>query len=92
MSFLKITDPRKRDEMIRDYLQTRKNIRSNLLAERAGEIETHRELSKFFKPVTETQKTAAKEITEELKPIAQSLKVLEQKEGEKIDEEIKKNR
>ena len=56
MSFLKIADPSKRDAMIRDYLQTRKNIRSDLLAERAGEIETQRELSKFFKPVTETQK------------------------------------
>ena len=76
MSFLKITDPTKRDVMIKDYLQTRKNIRSNLLSERAGEIETQRELSKFFKPVTETQKTTAKEITEELKPIKESIEKL----------------
>ena len=76
MSFLKITDPSKRDATIRDYLQTRKNIRSNLLAERVGEIETQRELSKFFKPMTETQKATAKEITEELKPIKEEIERL----------------
>ena len=76
MSFLKITDPSKRDAMIKDYLATKKNIRSNLLSERAGKIETQSELTKFFKPITETQKATAKEITEELKPIKEGIENL----------------
>ena len=78
MSFLKITDPSKRDAMIKDYLATKKNIRSNLLSERAGKIETQRELTKFFKPITETQKATAKEITEELKPIKEGIEKIPQ--------------
>ena len=78
MSFLKITDPSKRDAMIKDYLATKKNIRSNLLSERAGKIETQSELTKFFKPITETQKATAKEITEQLKPIKEGIENLPQ--------------
>ena len=78
MSFLKITDPSKRDAMIKDYLATKKNIRSNLLSQRAGKMETQSELTKFFKPITETQKATANEITEELKPIKEGIEKLPQ--------------
>ena len=36
-------------------------------------METQSELSKFFKPITETQKATAKEITEDLKPIKEGI-------------------
>ena len=61
MSFLKIKDPAKRDAIVKEYLDLKKNIRSNLLSERTGEMEMQTDLSKFFKPITETQKTTAKE-------------------------------
>ena len=37
MSFLKISDPVKRDLMVKEYLKLKKNIWDNLLSERARE-------------------------------------------------------
>ena len=38
MSFLKISDPTKRDLIVKEYLELKKNIRDNLLSERTGEL------------------------------------------------------
>ena len=64
MSFIKVKDPRKREELIRDFIETRKRIKDNFIAKKVGEIEYQTGLTKLFKPVTETQKATAKEITE----------------------------
>ena len=64
MSFLKITDPTKRDQTVKEYLELKKNIRNNLLSERAGEQQLQTELTKFYRPITESQKATTKEITE----------------------------
>ena len=69
MSFLKISDPVKRDLIVKEFFETKKNIRDNLLSERTGEQELQTDLSKIFKPITETQKATTREITEELRPI-----------------------
>ena len=69
MSFLKISDPVKRELMVKEYLEIRKNIRDNLLGERTGGQQLQTDLSKFYRPITETQKATAREITEGLKPI-----------------------
>ena len=74
MSFLKIKDPAKRDAMVKEYLELKKNIRGNLLSERTGELELQTDLSKFYRPITETQKATAREITEGLKPITETQK------------------
>ena len=76
MSFLKISDPTKRVAMVKEYLNLKKNIRDNLLSERTGEQQLQTDLSKFFKPFTETQKATAREITEELKPIKEGIENL----------------
>ena len=76
MSFLKISDPLKRDSIVKEYLELKKNIRNNLLSERIGESELQTSLSKFYKPITETQKATAREITEELKPIREGIEKL----------------
>ena len=73
MSFLKISDPAKRDSIVKEYLELKKNIRDNLLSERTGGQQLQTDLSKFFKPITETQKATAREITEELKPIKEGI-------------------
>ena len=78
MSFLRINDPTKRNQMVEEYLGLKKNIRGNLLSERTGEQQLQNDLSKIFKPITETQKAAAKEITEELKPIKEGIESLPQ--------------
>ena len=53
---LKITDPVKRDLIVKEYLEVKRNIRDNLLSERTGEQQLQTDLSKFYKPITETQK------------------------------------
>ena len=76
MSFLKIKDHNKRDETVKEFLALKNKIKDNFRKERLGEIETQRDLAKLFKPVTETQKATAKEITGELKPIKEGIENL----------------
>ena len=71
MSFIKVKDPRKREELVRDFIETRKRIKDNFVAKKVGEIEYQTGLTKLFKPVTETQKATAKEITEAQKAAAE---------------------
>ena len=93
MSFLKINDPLKRDAIVKEYLELKKKIRSNFLSERIGEQQLQTDLSKFYKPITETQKATAREITEELKPIKEGIEKLPEairplrKEEEEEEEE-----
>ena len=78
MSFLKIEDHNKRDETVKEFLALKNKIKDNFRKERIGETETQRDLAKLFKPVTETQKATAKEITGELKPIKEGIENLPQ--------------
>ena len=73
MSFIKVTDPRKREELIKDFIETRKRIKDNFVARKVGEAEYQPGLTKLFKPVTETQKATAKEITEAQKATAEKI-------------------
>ena len=73
MSFIKVKDPRKREELIRDFIETRKRIKDNFIAKKVGEIEYQTGLTKLFKPVTETQKATAKEITDAQKAAAEKI-------------------
>ena len=70
---LKIENPAKRDATVKEFLELKKNIRNNLLSERVEEMEVQKDLSKKFRPITETQREATKEITEELKPIKEGI-------------------
>ena len=71
--------------------------RDNLLSERTGELELQTDLSKFYRPITETQKATAREITEGLKPIREGIEKLPQAmqptgeaTGEAPEEEVEK--
>ena len=101
MSFLKISDPLKGDAIVKEYLELKNKIRSNFLSERIGEQQLQTDLSKFYKPITETQKATTREITEGLKPIREGIEKLpeaiqplgkateeEEEEEEKDDEEL----
>ena len=78
MPSLKIEDHNKLDETVKEFLALKNKIKDNFHKERLGEIETQRDLAKLFKPVTETQKATAKEITGELKPIKEGIENLPQ--------------
>ena len=73
MSFIKVKDPRKREEFIKDFIETRKRIKDNFVARKVGEAEYQTGLTKLFKPVTDTQKTTAKEITKAQKAAAEKI-------------------
>ena len=78
MSFLKIEDHNKRDEIVIEFLALNNKIKDNFRKERLGEIETQRDLAKLFKPVTETQIATTKELQEGLKPIKEGIEKLPQ--------------
>ena len=78
MSFLKINDPLKRDAIVKEYLELKNRIRGNLLSERIGESQLQTDLSKFYRPITETQKATTREITEGLKPVRKGLETIEE--------------
>ena len=97
MSFLKISDPLKRDTIVKEYLELKKNIRDNLLSERIGEQQLQTDLSKFYKPITETQKATTREITEGLKPIKEGIEKIPEAiqtivEEEEEEEEYEEDR
>ena len=83
MSFIKVTDPRKREELIKDFIETRKRIKDNFIARKVGEAEYQTGLTKLFKPVTETQKATTKEITDAQKEATERIEkgLLPIKEG-----------
>ena len=94
MSFIKVKDPRKREELVRDFIETRKRIKDNFIARKVGEAEYQTGLTKLFKPVTETQKATAKEITEAQKATAEKFtsELLPIKEGiEELPTKLFKN-
>ena len=45
MFFLKITDPKKRDFIVNEFLKTSQNIQQNSLSERVSDLSTQYELS-----------------------------------------------
>ena len=97
MSFLKISDPLKRDSIVKEYLELKKKIRDNLLSERIGEQQLQTDLSKFYKPITETQKATTREITEGLKPIKEGIEKIPEAiqtivEEEEEEEEYEEDR
>ena len=73
MSFIKVKDPRKREELVRDFIETRKRIKDNFIARKVGEAEYQTGLTKLFKPVTETQKATTKEITDAQKATTEKI-------------------
>ena len=73
MSFLKITDPKKRDFIVNEFLKKRQNIQQNFLSERVGDLNTQYELSKLFKQVTDMRKDFKEGLVSELKPIREGM-------------------
>src|SRR5678816_3534825 len=61
MSFLKITDPAKRDLIVAELLKTKKNIQQNFLNEKLGDIGLQQDLVKLYKPIVDSQSTISKE-------------------------------
>ena len=74
MSFLKISDPKKRDFIVNEFRKTRQNIKQNFLSENVGDLSTQYELSNLFKPVRDMQKGFKEGLVSELRPIREGMK------------------
>ena len=74
MSFLKITDLKKKDFIVNEFLKTRDNIQQYFLSERVVDLSTQYELLKLFKPVTDIQRDLNEGLVSELKPIREGMK------------------
>ena len=77
MSFLKITDPKKIDFIVNEFLKTRQHIQQNFLSERVVDLNTQYELSKLFIPVTNMQNDLKEGLVSEFTKITEGLKNLQ---------------
>jgi hypothetical protein len=68
MSFLKITDPAKRDQLVQELLNTRRNIKEESYSNHLGKIRIQDKYSKQLKSVTDKLDTIPKAITSALEP------------------------
>ena len=76
MPFLKITDPKKKDIIVNEFLKTRQNIQQNFLSGRVGNLNIQCELLKLFEPVTHMQKELKEGLVSEIKPVRDGMKKL----------------
>ena len=70
MSFLKITDPKKRDFIVQEFLKTKRNIQQHNLAEKSGDQEFATQMTRMFKPLIDTQKEMGEKV---VKGVQQSI-------------------
>ena len=76
MSFYRISDPKKRDAMVADYVATVKRIKQRNLNERLGDLARQSELDETVNPIIESNEKTATAITNELKPMKMEIQDL----------------
>ena len=76
MSFLNINDPKKRDEIVQEYLATVKRLQHRDIEQRAQDLTRSENLHRVFEPVIESGERAAATVTKELVPIQTGLKTI----------------
>ena len=64
MSFFKIQDPNKRDEIVREMIERRKKIYQDRLNENISEANFQTDLSKLYKPLIESNEKMIKSIAD----------------------------
>lgn len=79
MSFLNISDPRKRHAIVKEYLATIKRIKNRNLAERAHDFAHHESLEESLEPVVRSTAASTEAITKELVPIKEGITALNTK-------------
>ena len=62
MSFLKISDPAKREFFFQDFQKTKREIKETVLSEKLGNQGQQREFIKEFKPLLEAQSKISTEL------------------------------
>ena len=78
MSFINISDPKKRDEIVKSYLAIKKRIQHRNINEKLGDMAQSEDRLKMFEPIIKSNIQAAEEISKDLVPIRKELKQLNQ--------------
>ena len=73
MSFLKISDPKKRDAIVADFIATKKRIQQRNLDERVTALAQEEDIQNMFKPMINSTEKVATTIKKELIPIQDNL-------------------
>ena len=73
MSFLNITNPKERDEIVAKYLATVQRIKQRNMKERARDFLEHEAIEQSLEPLTRTTEASTNAITKELLPIKQGI-------------------
>ena len=76
MLFINIKNPNRPDEIVKLFLQTKKNIQQRQLTDKIGDFAKNEERDKMFEPVIKSNLETAKEISKELVPIKNELEQL----------------
>ena len=79
MSFLNITDPKKRDSIVADYLATVKRLQHRDINQRAQDLVRQDDLNQMFEPVVKSTGKSTQAITKELAPIREEMKTLNER-------------
>lgn len=74
MSFIDIKDPKKRDQIVADYIATIRRVQQRNEDEKAVGLAKQAELNQTFNPIVQATKESTKTITEHLNPIHDELK------------------
>ena len=78
MSFINISDPRRRDEIVKSFLATRHRIKQENLKEKIGDLAKAEDTKQMFDPIIKSNIKAAEEISKDLVPIRKELENLNQ--------------
>ena len=73
MSFLNITNPKERDEIVAKYLATVQRLKQRNMKERARDFLAHEAIEQSLEPVTRTTEASTNAITKELLPIKEGI-------------------
>ena len=76
MSFIDIEDPKKRDQIVADYLATIKRVQQRSEDEKTVGLDKQAQLERTFNPVIKATKQSTRSIQESLNPIREELKTV----------------
>ena len=71
MAFIDIKNPQERDKIVKDYIETIKDIKNKTLDDKAEGLQRKRQIEEVFSPVTGATKESTAKITNEIKKIGQ---------------------
>ena len=69
MSFLKITDPKRREALAQELQDVKRRIQADSLQQRLEKQGLSRDLTKFFRPVVEAQENTAAQIGKKIEEL-----------------------